>query len=120
MNCYFCNTPCIKMKRLAVATGEDWVCDNHSLRVLHELNYTYHKKGDCDGPNCCPKKSFDIVSIRWHEPNKELFDIEWDLRDNRLNVIKLNHGTIISFKDIPPNLSPENIQEKVHLWLTYL
>lgn len=118
MNCYFCKQLCTMRKRLAVGTGEDWTCDNHPHRVTHEVNYTYHKRGDCDGPNCCPKKNFEAISVRWMKGD-QLYDAEWNIKHNLFRLFKLNYGEIISLIGFPPNVTPENVESKMATYLTF-
>src|SRR5574338_71688 len=118
INCYFCKQLRVRRKRLAIGTGEDWTCDNHPHRVTHEVNYTYHKKGDCEGPNCCPKKNFEVVSIRWSN-NESFYDAEWNLRDKQFKLFKLNHGAILTLADYPSNVTPENVEDKMAMYITF-
>ena len=118
MNCYFCQQPCIHKKRLAIGTGEDWICDNHPLRVTHEVNFTYHKKGDCDGPDCCPKKHFEAISIRWTK-GTQLYDAEWNIKHNLFRLFILNYGEIFGLVGFPPNVTPENVEAKMATYITF-
>lgn len=104
---------------MAKGTGENWYCRRHKHQVLHEVNYLAHKRGDCDGPNCCPKKLFEAVSVRWPH-GEDFYDAEWDIRDKTFRLHKLNFGRILAFPQFPENVNPDNIEEKVYLWLNFL
>lgn len=124
MNCKFCNELCFKIDLDQYTSSQEvWECSNHGNCVVqYYFLVSYHKKDDCDGPNCCPKivPEFDrIYCIHksnmyyvnlFHNPKRLRLDKYIDHNKYNQPVLQLNFH---------PDVTPENIEAKVATWLTF-
>ena len=110
MKCIFCKEDCIQEDNDPVS--EIWMCYNHPYPVKELISYSW---GDCVGPNCCPQKHHTASVIMFgkykvkfrHSPHPNFCVYAVDKQDP---IFRLSFH---------PDITPENIKEKLHLWITF-
>jgi hypothetical protein len=125
MNCRFCDQPCsLHPHDGRFPPGEIWACANHgAIIVKHYISVRYHKKGDCNGPDCCPKKSRYVDTMYWTYKGDEYQVNFFYHPDNYFRLDKHPGGGPGGFVifDLPfhPELTPETLETRITLWLTF-
>lgn len=113
MNCYFCKRECVLYE--TDQSDEIWCCREHPFLVKEFINYTWHVSGQCEGPDCCPKKHhtstvimFGFYKVKFRHGQVPTFA-----------VYKNNLSEPIFRLPFHPHLTPENIKEKLPVWITF-
>lgn len=100
MNCLYCKSDCYLKNNNSIF--DTWICDNHkSCRVSY-----YYKEIDIQ------LISFDL---------KE-YAIDVDLKDKETDIyrsINDNQEYVVTLPYVPSNLTPENIENKIKMFLAF-
>lgn len=113
MKCSFCHHIC--SLRDSDVGGEIWVCYNHPHTVKELISFSSHVMGQCEGPDCCPQRHHTSTVIMYNDYKAKF------RRDPSHNFcIYGPAGTEPVFRlSFHPDLTPENIEEKLPLWITF-
>jgi hypothetical protein len=136
MNCIFCFKQCIFLGsgQNRESCNEMWQCPGHGAkkRVKLYIHFLSHLPGGCEIENCCPLTEHSMTSIYWKYKNSE-FKIDFyhtiDLGepDRRFSVSKLEESSFyypMAYEEIMrlpfhPDITPENLEAKIPLWITF-
>jgi hypothetical protein len=113
MKCSYCHQDCILQED--DVGSEVWICRNHANIVKELISYTFHVAGQCNGPNCCPTKHHTATVIIFND-----YIVKFRHTPNHNFCIYATRGTEPIFRlSFHPDLTPENIGDKLHLWITF-
>lgn len=113
MNCYFCKRECVLYE--TDRSDEIWCCRHHPFLVKEIVNLTYHKAGACTGDNCCPTKYHTATVIVCG-----IYRIKFRHYDSpSFCVYKTSISEPILRLSFHPHLTPENVEEKLPVWITF-
>lgn len=117
MNCTFCNKPCLWLGSQG-SYDQAWQCVNHGARkrVTFYCNETIH----------------EVTTIFWIH-NQQIYELyfyvsyigDTEYKDNLFRMCKGSHvkdkynGKLIFSLPFIPNITPDNIEDKIPLYITF-
>lgn len=123
MNCLYCNNPCSLYKTLDIPTTGNqlidyWKCNNCPNHIIFEQ---WHKSKDIYGTKMYMlindiEYCYQILH-RW-ELSGDIAQVYSTFRDADGQQY-LSKSPIVSFSSTP-NITPQNVKEKVKLYLTFI
>lgn len=136
MKCKFCQQECTIGEYDGVygKTSTIYECNRHPVVIKHYVHETYHKQGDCTGPDCCPKKNWHATIIfleykgekyqaNWFPGNRRYpgpsFRLDWTTPFHVINGGSGHGKVIFELPFHPADVTPENVTQKLATWLTF-
>lgn len=127
MKCKFCQQECYLVNDDGVY-GDIWVCDRHPLKVKHYVAKLFHKKGECEGHDCCPKLDWHVTIVQFRYRGAT-WCVNWfpgnerypgpRLRIDRDDPDGEGGRVVVDLPFHPPDLTPETIETKVPLYISF-
>lgn len=114
MKCFFCSKE-YEDQDMHPEWGRFFICNNHKYKVESRTRHYSHKKGECT-PECnCPVLVEYLVSFEYKD-----FLIVFYLEENKFKICERETPRIVILT-LPfiPDITPENVEQKLPLYILF-
>lgn len=121
VKCMFCNQRC-KRGKYDGAGSEIWECRRHIYLIKHYfllINYDVNMNYGNNTGIYRPKQRQSVVNtILWNHKNEE-YRVHFFQHDSKFRIDKIKNDKVIFELPFHPNITPENLDTKIPLWIIF-